>query len=96
MKNMMTLLVLSFMSYQAFASSNKVDSPLEKNMVIESHSTDETHKKILDSIVFVGDASLSSIEMQAKKKAKELGASRYKIIGASGETRLRGHVIFYQ
>ncbi|ENU1227043.1 DUF1471 domain-containing protein [Providencia rettgeri] len=96
MKNMTMLLVLSLMSYQALASSNKVDSPLAENTGVESPFSEGENKKILDSIALVGDASLSSIEMQAKKKAKELGASRYKIIGASGETQLRGHVIFYQ
>lgn len=90
------LLVLGFMSHQALASNHKVNSPLEQNTVIESRSTEDADKKILDSIVLVGDASLSSIETQAQKKAKVLGASRYKIIGASGETQLRGHVIFYQ
>ncbi|MBQ0268181.1 MULTISPECIES: DUF1471 domain-containing protein [Providencia] len=93
MKNMTMLLVLSLMSYQALASNNKVDSLLAENTVVESPSSEGANKKILDSI---GDASLSSVEMQAKKKAKELGASRYKIIGTSGETRLRGHVTFYQ
>lgn len=82
---MTMLLVLSLMSYQALASNNKVDSLLAENTVVESPSSEGANKKILDSI---GDASLSSVEMQAKKKAKELGASRYKIIGTSGETRL--------
>ncbi|EIU7558977.1 DUF1471 domain-containing protein [Providencia rettgeri] len=96
MKKMIVLLALSLFSYQGLASGNKVNFQPVSNKIIENNSSTEPHRKILVTKTFVGDASLSSIEMQAQQEAKKLGASRYKIVGASGENQLRGHVTFYQ
>ncbi|MEQ5733715.1 DUF1471 domain-containing protein [Providencia alcalifaciens] len=96
MKKMIVLLALSLFSYQGLASGNKVNFQPVSNKIIENNSSTEPHRKILVTKTFVGDASLSSIEMQAQQEAKKLGASHYKIVGASGENQLRGHVTFYQ
>ncbi|WP_247603972.1 DUF1471 domain-containing protein [Providencia rettgeri] len=96
MKKMIVLLALSLFSYQGLASGNKVNFQPVSNKIIENNSSTEPHRKILVTKTFVGDASLSSIEMQAQQEAKKLGVSRYKIVGASGENQLRGHVTFYQ
>ncbi|EQB4332429.1 YdgH/BhsA/McbA-like domain containing protein [Providencia stuartii] len=92
MKKIIALFVLSLVSYQGVAANNQTYSQQASNKVTENY----THKKILSSATFIGDASLSSIETQAQETAKKIGASSYKIVGASGETKLRGHVIFYQ
>ncbi|AVE42039.1 DUF1471 domain-containing protein [Providencia stuartii] len=96
MKKIIALFVLSLVSYQGVAANNQTYSQQASSKVTENYLSVDTHKKILSSATFIGDASLSSIETQAQETAKKIGASSYKIVGASGETKLRGHVIFYQ
>ncbi|MEX6226411.1 hypothetical protein AB6F55_17275 [Providencia hangzhouensis] len=73
MKKMIVLLALSLFSYQGLASGNKVNFQPVSNKIIENNSSTEPHRKILVTKTFVGDASLSSIEMQAQQEAKKLG-----------------------
>lgn len=97
MKKFIILLSLSLISYQGLATNNKEYALQIQNKEVDIYlPIDNTHKKILNSSTFIGDASLSSIEEQAQKKSQKVGASSYKIVGASGENQLRGHVVFYQ
>ncbi|WP_272578309.1 DUF1471 domain-containing protein [Providencia sp. PROV260] len=96
MKKITFLLALSLLSYQSLASSDTSNTQPVLPHITETNASEEPDKKILFSMTFIGDASLSSIDKQAQEMAKKRGASHYKIIGASGENQLRGHVTFYQ
>lgn len=98
MKKIIAILMLGLFSYQGIASAvesvNQDTIGLtEKNRISLTGTNNNT---VLARITFTGDSNLESIEDLAIEKANSLGASDYKIIGAGGETHLRGYVVFYK
>ncbi|WP_413494558.1 DUF1471 domain-containing protein [Morganella psychrotolerans] len=107
MKKIIAVLALGLFSYQGIAAAvepgNQYKNELSETNKISFTGTEnknETEVKnnntVLAKITFTGDSNLDSIEYRAIEKANSLGASHYKIIGAGGETNLRGYVVFYK
>ncbi|GAA0352635.1 DUF1471 domain-containing protein [Morganella psychrotolerans] len=105
MKKIIAVLVLGLFSYQGIASAvesvnQDTNGLTEKNRIsltgTDNNTAAKNNNAVLARITFTGDSNLESIEYLAIEKANHLGASHYKIIGAGGETNLRGYVIFYK